>query len=66
MPDRADGYDYKCVFCGAPSQKHPADQEMPPAYCRPEDHQEEQEDELATAGLATVLEGMVQTSLESP
>lgn len=34
----ADRFDYKCAFCGAPSQKHPADQDMPPSYCHPEDH----------------------------
>lgn len=30
--------DYKCIFCGAPSYIHPADQEAPPDYCHESDH----------------------------
>lgn len=31
---------YTCKFCGAPSERDPSEQEMPPDYCHPEDHKD--------------------------
>ena len=31
---------YTCKFCGAPSEREPSEQEMPPDYCHPEDHKD--------------------------
>lgn len=36
---------YTCEYCGAPSGKHPSEQEMPPDYCHPEDHEGYDEEE---------------------
>lgn len=32
------GPEYQCVYCGQPSEVHPADQEPPTDYCHPSDH----------------------------
>lgn len=36
---RAALWPYRCRFCGRPSKVAPEDQQMPPDYCHPEDHQ---------------------------
>jgi hypothetical protein len=42
--------EYRCVFCGAPSWKHPADQEAPPDYCHESDHGEPEDDSISHGG----------------
>lgn len=34
----APGRGYRCIFCGGPSWRRPADQELPPDYCQESDH----------------------------
>jgi len=44
--------EYICVFCGAPSARHPYDQTPPPDYCHPGDHEAEVDEAEQQPGAA--------------